>query len=181
VQLGLLMARGWPSDGLARSSIEGRLSQAASRKGLLVIGASSLRAAQTLLPQAWRQLSASMTGPVLLDGDEQFETLRRPATNRYQTPHPQAITRCATSTDVAHVINFARRYGLETAVRGAGHSFADHSSTAPTQSHHPSWLRTDRRYRRSRSRRRIGSAWQDVRRDLRSPDPRRRSSSPTAP
>jgi FAD/FMN-containing dehydrogenase len=96
----------------------------------LVIGASSLRAAQTLLPQAWRQLSASMTGPVLLDGDEQFETLRRPATNRYQTPHPQAITRCATSTDVAHVINFARRYGLETAVRGAGHSFADHSSTA---------------------------------------------------
>ena len=28
------------------------------------------------------------------------------------------------------MINFARRYGLETAVRGAGHSFADHSSTA---------------------------------------------------
>jgi FAD/FMN-containing dehydrogenase len=95
-----------------------------------VIGTSSLRAAQTLPPQAWRQLSASMTGSVLLGGDEQFETLRRPATNRYQIPHPQAITRCATSTDVAHVINFARRYGLETAVRGAGHSFADHSSTA---------------------------------------------------
>jgi hypothetical protein len=74
----------------------------------LVIGTSSLRAAQTLPPQAWRQLSASMTGSVLLGGDEQFETLRRPATNRYQIPHPQAITRCATSTDVAHVINFAR-------------------------------------------------------------------------
>ena len=28
------------------------------------------------------------------------------------------------------MINFAHRHGLETAVRGAGHSFADHSSTA---------------------------------------------------
>ena len=63
-------------------------------------------------------------------GDERFEELARPATNRYPTSQPQAIARCATPTDVAHMINFARRYGLETAVRGAGHSFADHSSTA---------------------------------------------------
>jgi hypothetical protein len=77
----------------------------------------------------WRQLGRGLTGPLLRPGDEQFEALRRPATNRYRHWSPQAIARCATPTDVAHVINFARRCGLETAVRGAGHSFADHSST----------------------------------------------------
>lgn len=40
-------------------------------------------------------------------GDERFEELARPATNRYPTSQPQAIARCATPTDVAHVINFA--------------------------------------------------------------------------
>jgi FAD/FMN-containing dehydrogenase len=83
----------------------------------------------TLPAQAWRQLSRSMIGPLLRPGHEQFETLHRPATNRYPAPLPQAIARCATPVDVAHAINFAQRYGLETAVRGGGHSFADHSST----------------------------------------------------
>ncbi len=70
-----------------------------------------------------------MIGPLLRPGHEHFETLHRPATNRYPASHPQAIARCATPDDVAHAINFARPYGLETAVRGGGHSFADHSST----------------------------------------------------
>jgi FAD/FMN-containing dehydrogenase len=83
----------------------------------------------TLPAQAWRQLSRAMIGPLLRPGHEHFETLHSPATNRYPAPHPQAIARCATPDDVAHAINFARRLGLETAVRGAGHSFADHSST----------------------------------------------------
>ena len=79
--------------------------------------------------QAWQQLSRSMTGPLLLPEEDQFETLRRPATNRYETAPPQAIARCANPTDVGQVVNFSRRYGLEIAGRGAGHSFADHSST----------------------------------------------------
>jgi FAD/FMN-containing dehydrogenase len=70
-----------------------------------------------------------MIGLLLRPRHEHFETLERPATNRYPASHPQAIARCATPDDVAHAINFARRYGLETAVRGGGHSFADHSST----------------------------------------------------
>jgi FAD/FMN-containing dehydrogenase len=78
---------------------------------------------------AWQQLSRSMTGPLLLPEEDQFETLRRPATNRYETAPPQAIARCANPTDVGQVVNFSRRCGLEIAVRGAGHSFADHSST----------------------------------------------------
>jgi FAD/FMN-containing dehydrogenase len=77
----------------------------------------------------WQQLSRRITRPLLLGGEAQFDTLRRPATNRYQTARPQAIARCASPTDVVQVINFCRRYELEIAVRGAGHSFAGHSST----------------------------------------------------
>ena len=83
----------------------------------------------TLPAEAWRELSGAMIGPLLRPGHEHFETLHRLATNRYPAPHPQAIARCATPGDVAHAISFARRFELETAVRGAGHSFADHSST----------------------------------------------------
>jgi FAD/FMN-containing dehydrogenase len=80
-------------------------------------------------PQAWQQLSLGMTGRLLFPAEDRFDALRRPATNRYQTAPPQAIARCAAPADVAQVIDFARRYGLQTAIRGAGHSFAGHSST----------------------------------------------------
>ena len=80
--------------------------------------------------RVWRELSHSMAGPLLLPGDDQFESLRMPAMSRYASPRPQAIARCAGPTDVSQAIMFARRLGLETAVRGAGHSFADHSSTS---------------------------------------------------
>jgi FAD/FMN-containing dehydrogenase len=78
---------------------------------------------------AWQELSRRMSGPLLRPEDDRFAALCTPATNRYARPRPQAIARCVSSTDVAHVINFARRSGLQTAVRGAGHSFVDHSST----------------------------------------------------
>jgi len=84
----------------------------------------------TLPTRVWRELRHSMAGPLLLPGDDQFESLRMPAMSRYASPRPQAIARCAGPTDVARVVTFARRLGLETAVRGAGHSFADHSSTS---------------------------------------------------
>lgn len=95
-----------------------------------VINTSSTPEPQTLPARAWQQLSRTMTGPLHHPGDERFEELARPATNRHAAPRPQAIARCATPTDVLQVINFAQRHGLETAVRGAGHSFTDHSSTA---------------------------------------------------
>jgi FAD/FMN-containing dehydrogenase len=84
----------------------------------------------TLPTRVWRELRHSMAGPLLLPGDDQFESLRMPAMSRYASPRPQAIARCAGPTDVSQAIMFARRLGLETAVRGAGHSFAAHSSTS---------------------------------------------------
>ena len=84
----------------------------------------------TLSTRVWRELDRSMSGPLLLPGDDQFESLRMPAMSRYASPRPHAIARCASPTDVTRVVKFARGLGLETAVRGAGHSFADHSSTS---------------------------------------------------
>ena len=80
--------------------------------------------------RVWRELSHSMAGPLLLPGDDQFDSLRMSALSRYASPRPQAIARCAGLADVSQAIMFARRLGLEAAVRGAGHSFADHSSTS---------------------------------------------------
>ena len=64
-------------------------------------------------PHTWQQLSRGMTGRLLFPGEDRFDALRRPATNRYQTAPPQAIARCAAPADVAQVIDFARRYGLQ--------------------------------------------------------------------
>ena len=78
------------------------------------------RGQSTLSARVWRELGRSMSGPLLLPGDDQFESLRMPAMSRYASPRPQAIARCVSPTDVARVVKFARGLGLETAVRGAG-------------------------------------------------------------
>jgi len=51
--------------------------------------------------RVWRELDRSMAGLLLLPGDDQFESLRMLAVNRYPSPRPQAIARCAGPTDVS--------------------------------------------------------------------------------
>jgi hypothetical protein len=43
--------------------------------------------------------------------------------------HPALIARCRSTTDVVAALAYARKEGLEVAVRGGGHSVAGHSST----------------------------------------------------
>ena len=80
-----------------------------------------------ILPPPLGGRSAEYTGPLLPPGEEQFDTCGR---LRQSVPDasPQAIARCATPTDVARVINSAAGTGCRLRF-GAGHSFADHSST----------------------------------------------------
>jgi FAD/FMN-containing dehydrogenase len=66
---------------------------------------------------------------VFLPGTGAYEEARRPPIGRFHDVAPQAIARCATSGDVAEAISFARRRGLDLAVRAGGHCFAGRSST----------------------------------------------------
>jgi hypothetical protein len=66
---------------------------------------------------------AQLKGGLILPTDPGYEAARRvffwnPDTER----RPALVARCAHADDVLHAIEFARRDGLEVAVRGGGHS-----------------------------------------------------------
>lgn len=52
-----------------------------------------------------------------------------PAMARFRDLRPRAVARCATPEDVAEALAYARREGLEVAVRAGGHCFEGRSST----------------------------------------------------
>ncbi len=78
---------------------------------------------------SWEALQREMTGEVALPGSPAYEELPRPFNARYHHVRPQAVVLCSGPQDVAETISFARRYGLENAMRSGGHSFAGYSST----------------------------------------------------
>jgi FAD binding domain/Berberine and berberine like len=68
-------------------------------------------------------LGARMRGDVLAPGDPGYEGARHNHNRRFDA-HPAVIARCACTDDVIAAVAFARREGLEVAVRGGGHSVA---------------------------------------------------------
>jgi hypothetical protein len=74
-------------------------------------------------PDAVKKLRAQLKGGLILDTDAGYDAARRvffwnPDTER----RPALIAECAHVDDVRYTVEFARRYGLEVAVRGGGHS-----------------------------------------------------------
>jgi FAD/FMN-containing dehydrogenase len=72
---------------------------------------------------ALKKLRAQLKGGLILPTDPGYEAARRvyywnPDTER----RPALVARCAHPDDVRYAVEFARRYGLEVAVRGGGHS-----------------------------------------------------------
>ena len=68
-------------------------------------------------------LEDSLSGLVLLPGDDGFETARR-VHNGMIDRQPAVIARCIGSADVADALAFAIEHDLEVAVRGGGHNVA---------------------------------------------------------
>jgi hypothetical protein len=77
---------------------------------------------------AWRDLTAALEGEVVLPGSPRYDEVRRPQIPRFHDVRPQAVVLCRTPEDVAEAIAFARRSGIEVAVRSGGHDFAGRSS-----------------------------------------------------
>src|SRR4029450_4661755 len=73
---------------------------------------------------AWRDLRAVLEGEVVLPGSPRPDAVRRPQTPRFHDGRPRAVVLCRTPEDVAEAIAFARRSGIEVAVRSGGHDFA---------------------------------------------------------
>jgi FAD/FMN-containing dehydrogenase len=77
----------------------------------------------------WQALKAAIDGTLVLADSPEYERVRKPRMVRFQELRPQAIVLCASADDVAVTIAFARRHGLEKAIRSGGHSVAGRSST----------------------------------------------------
>jgi len=77
----------------------------------------------------WQALHAGIAGEVVLPGSPHYQELPKPFNARFHDVRPQAIVLCATPQDVAETIWFARRHGLECAMRSGGHCFAGRSTS----------------------------------------------------
>jgi FAD/FMN-containing dehydrogenase len=77
---------------------------------------------------AWRDLSAALEGEVVLPESRRYDEVRRPQIPRFHGVRPRAVVLCQTPGDVVEAIAFARRSGIEAAVRSGGHDFAGRSS-----------------------------------------------------
>jgi hypothetical protein len=85
----------------------------------------------------WRSLQSAIAGEVILPGAPEYESVRKPPVARFDDGFltaadlapPEAVVLCKEPVDAAAAIAFARSFGIETAIRSGGHSFAGHSST----------------------------------------------------
>jgi FAD/FMN-containing dehydrogenase len=75
---------------------------------------------------AFDELRATFRGPLVRREDPTYDEDRR-IWNGSIDRHPALIARCMGVADVIAAVRFARRTGLEAAVRSGGHSFPGHS------------------------------------------------------
>src|SRR4249919_3484182 len=72
---------------------------------------------------------SGFSGQALTPGDSDYDQARA-VWNGAIDRRPAVIARCTTAEQVADAIRFARRGGLEMAIRGGGHNYAGHAVCA---------------------------------------------------
>jgi FAD/FMN-containing dehydrogenase len=75
------------------------------------------------LAEAMPELSMLFSGQLLRSGDPLYDEARH-VHNGLIDKRPALIARCQTTDDIAQAVRFARKHGLEIAVRGGGHNVA---------------------------------------------------------
>ena len=77
----------------------------------------------------WSSLSGGLQGELLLPGSATFASAA-PAFNAvYDATVPQAIVRCASASDIALALSFARQNSLPVTARSGGHGYTGDSTT----------------------------------------------------
>ena len=79
--------------------------------------------ASSLIHDVAAELAGSFSGEVLRPGDIGYEDARK-VHNGLVDKRPALIARCRGTADVVDAVKFARKPGLEVAVRGGGHNVA---------------------------------------------------------
>src|SRR5438552_794844 len=72
---------------------------------------------------AMQQFAVTFEGEVIQPDHPDYDAARK-VFNGLIDRRPAVIARCTSASDVASALELARRYGLEVAVRGGGHSVA---------------------------------------------------------
>ncbi|HEY2191723.1 MAG TPA: FAD-binding oxidoreductase [Actinomycetospora sp.] len=79
------------------------------------------------IQQGADELRAAMSGTVLVAGERGYDEARR-VLNADIDRYPAVVARCASATDVAAAVRYARAEGREIAVRGGAHSMSGQST-----------------------------------------------------
>jgi FAD/FMN-containing dehydrogenase len=77
----------------------------------------------------WPALQRAIAGDVVLADSPDFVRTWKPLNARFARVRPQAVVLSQTPDDVRETIHAARLWGLATAIRSGGHSFAGESSS----------------------------------------------------
>jgi FAD/FMN-containing dehydrogenase len=82
-----------------------------------------MNSASRIDPSSLSSLRRSLSGTLLMTGDDGYETARR-IHNGMIDKHPSVIARCLGTADVVNALDLATRHGLEVTVRSGGHNVA---------------------------------------------------------
>ncbi len=85
-------------------------------------------AVPALTPEVLEAFAASLTGTLVVPGDEAFDEARQVHNSRFDRV-PTIVVRAADAADVARTVTLASETGLELAVRSGGHSLAGHGTS----------------------------------------------------
>ena len=77
----------------------------------------------------WVALQGTLSGKVLLPGADGYAAAAPVFNAAYDATMPQAVVRCASASDVALVLGFARRNKLAVTPRSGGHGYTGDSAT----------------------------------------------------
>ncbi|HEY5317063.1 MAG TPA: FAD-dependent oxidoreductase [Solirubrobacteraceae bacterium] len=77
---------------------------------------------------AWRTLSRSLSGRLVLPADRAYAASKKLFDPRFDTARPAAIAYCASPLDVQRTVDFARAHGIRPIPRGGGHSYGGYST-----------------------------------------------------